>query len=180
MDRFLLMLNFISSGLSSADLDALKFLCRTNISKRRMESVQSGRDLFSILLEQGVIAKDNLSFLEEMLKTIKRDDLVKKLKQYEEEGQVGASDDQLDACEKPIEVICGNVGRDWKMLMRRLDFTEVQLERIVAANPNNLKEQIYQSLHEWQKQKGRNAKVNDMIEALRSCQLNLVADIVEN
>uniref|UniRef100_A0A8C3J5H5 FAS-associated death domain protein n=1 Tax=Calidris pygmaea TaxID=425635 RepID=A0A8C3J5H5_9CHAR len=184
MDPFLALLNSISSALSGADLASLKFLCREDVSKRKLESVQSGRDLFGILLEQRLIASDDVSFLEEMLKNIKREDLVSQLKQFKEEGEVSAPDDQPDAHDKrlrkaAIEVICENVGRDWKMLMRKLEISEVKLDRIVAANPYNLREQLHQSLQEWQKWKGRDAKATDLIKALRDCKMNLVADNVE-
>ncbi|XP_054054453.1 FAS-associated death domain protein [Rissa tridactyla] len=184
MDPFLILLNSFSSSLSDSELDSLKFLCRKEISKRRLESVRSGRDLFGILLEQQLIASDKVSVLEELFKNIKREDLVSQLKQFEEEGEVNAPDDQPDAHEKrfqkaAIEVICDNVGKDWKMLVRKLDVSEVKLERIVAANPYNLREQFYQSLREWQKWKGRDAKVADLIKALRGCNMNLVADKVE-
>ncbi|KAM6393469.1 FAS-associated death domain protein [Pluvialis apricaria] len=185
MDPFLALLNSFSSSLSEAELGSLKFLCREQVTKRKLESVQSGRDLFGFLLEQQVIASDKVSFLEELLKSIKREDLVSQLKQFVEEGEVNAPDDQPDVHEKrlqkaAIEVICDNVGKDWKMLMRKLDISEVKLERIVAANPYNLHEQLLQSLREWQKWKGRDAKVADLIKALRGCNMNLVADKVEN
>ncbi|NXA24674.1 FADD protein, partial [Ibidorhyncha struthersii] len=180
MDPFLTLLNSFSSSLSEAELGSLKFLCRGEITKRKLESVQSGRDLFGFLLEQQLIASDKVLFLEELLKSIKREDLVSQLKQFVEEGEVNAPDDQPDVHEKPIEVICDNVGKDWKMLMRKLDISEVKLERIVAANPYNLHEQLLQSLREWQKWKGRDAKVADLIKALRGCNMNLVADKVEN
>ncbi|KFQ84460.1 Protein FADD, partial [Phoenicopterus ruber ruber] len=130
-------------------------------------------------LEQQLIASDKVAFLQDMLENIKREDLVSQLKQFVEEGEVNAPEDQPDVHEKPIEVICDNVGRDWKMLMRKLGISEVKMDRIVTANPYNLQEQLVQSLREWQKMKGRDAKVTDLIKALRGCNMNLVADRVE-
>ncbi|NXG76375.1 FADD protein, partial [Baryphthengus martii] len=157
----------------------LKFLCCNKIGKRKLESVRSGGELFTILLEQQDIAKDNVVFLEKMLKSIKREDLVSQLKQFVEEGEVNDPDDQPDMHEKPIEVISNNVGRNWKMLMRKLDLSEVQMDRIVEAYPRDLREQLVQSLREWQRCRGRDAKVTDLIRALRGCEMNLVADKVE-
>ncbi|KAF1448037.1 FADD protein, partial [Pygoscelis papua] len=179
MDPFLTLLHSFSSSLSDSELSSLKFLCRGKIGKRKLESVRSGGELFSILLEQQLMASDEVSFLEGLLESIKREDLVSQLKQFVEEGEVNAPDDQPDVHEKPCEVICENVGRDWKILMRKLGFSEVKMERVVAANPFNLREQLAQSLREWQKWKGRDAKVTDLIKALRGCNMNLVADRVE-
>ncbi|KFQ94161.1 Protein FADD, partial [Nipponia nippon] len=179
MDPFLTLLHSFSSSLSDTELSSLKFLCRGKIGKRKLESVQNGGELFIILFEQQLIASDKVSFLEGLLESIKREDLVSQLKQFVEEREANAPDDQLDVHEKPFEVICENVGRDWKMLMRKLGISEVKMDRIVAANPFNLREQLVQSLREWQKWKGKDAKVTDLIKALRGCNLNLVADRVE-
>ncbi|NXL56343.1 FADD protein, partial [Chordeiles acutipennis] len=179
MDPFLALLHSFSSSFSDGELSSLKFLCRGKVGKRKLECVQSGGELFSILLEQQLMARDKVSFLESLLKNIKREDLVLQLKQFVEEGEVNAPDDQLDVHEKPFEVICENVGRDWRMLIRKLGLSEVKIERIVEANRYNLYEQLAQSLREWQKWKGKDAKVTDLIKALRSCNMNLVADKVE-
>ncbi|NWH78699.1 FADD protein, partial [Piaya cayana] len=181
MDPFLALLNSFSSNLSEIDLASIKFLCRDVIGKKKLESAQSARDLFSILMEQGQLSRHRVTFLESLLTAIKREDLLLQLKQFVEEGggEVNAPGNEPDADEKPIKVISENVGREWKRLMRELDFTDVQMERVMAANPLNLREQFIQSLQEWQKCKGKNAKVTDLIQALRACKLNLVADIVE-
>ncbi|NXD81345.1 FADD protein, partial [Halcyon senegalensis] len=179
MDPFLSLLHSFSQRLSDSELSSLKFLCSKKIGKKKLESVRSGGELFIILLEQQDIARDNVSFLEKLLASIKRQDLVSELKQFVEEGEVNAPADQLDVHEKPIEVICNNVGRNWKMLMRKLDLSEVQMDRVVEAHPRDLREQLVQSLREWQRCRGRDAKVTDLIKALRGCDMNLVADKVE-
>ncbi|KAM9557645.1 FAS-associated death domain protein [Guaruba guarouba] len=184
MDAFLALLHSFSARLSEAELSSLKFLLRGKIGKRKLEAVQSGSELFNILLEQQLIARDETSLLEGLFKTINRDDLVAELKRFVEEGEASASDNQPDVHEKRLqnaafEVICENVGRDWKMLVRKLGLSEVKMDRIVAENPFNLREQLFQSLRAWQKWKGKDAKVADLMKALRGCRMNLVADIVE-
>ncbi|KAM6274207.1 FAS-associated death domain protein [Porphyrio hochstetteri] len=184
MDPFLILLHSFSSSLSDSEVSSLKFLCREKIGKRKLESVQSGIELFIFLLEQQLIASSEVSFLEKLLESIRREDLLLQLKQFVEEGEVTAADDEPDVHEKrlqkaAIEVICENVGRDWRRLIRGLGLSEVKIDRIVAANPFNLHEQLFQSLREWQKWKRKDAKVTDLIRALRDCNMNLVADQVE-
>ncbi|NWI50649.1 FADD protein, partial [Calyptomena viridis] len=122
---------------------------------------------------------DSLRFLRKLLEHIHRADLVARVDQFEEEGELGAPDDQPDEHEKLNDVICENIGREWKKLMRELGISEVTLDRIEAAHRFNLSEQLVQGLREWQKRKGKNAKVDELIKALRGCNLNLVADIAE-
>ncbi|NXB40220.1 FADD protein, partial [Eulacestoma nigropectus] len=175
---FLSLLHSISSGLSDTELSEMKFLCQNTIGKGKREAVRSGWELFSILMELRKISSDRLEFLRTLLQHIKRDDLVAQLEQFEEE-EIHAPDDQPDAHEKPTAVICDNVGREWKKLMRELGMPEVKLDRIEAAHQFHLYEQLVQALREWQRWKGKEAKLADLIKALRSCNLNLVADMVE-
>ncbi|NXC57690.1 FADD protein, partial [Aleadryas rufinucha] len=178
VNPFLSLLHSISSGLSDTELSAMKFLCRDKIRKRKLETVQSGRELFSILMEQQEIASDNLEFLRKLLQHIDRDDLVAQLVRFEEE-EPHAPGDQPDVHEKPVAVVCDNVGREWKKLLRELGMPEVKLDRIEAAHRFDLYEQLVQALREWQRWKGKDAKVSDLIKALRGCNMNLVADMVE-
>ncbi|NXI04521.1 FADD protein, partial [Pachycephala philippinensis] len=183
VNPFLSLLHSISSGLSDTELSAMKFLCRDRITKRKLEAVQSGRELFTILMEQREIASGSLEFLRKLLQHIHRDDLVAQLVQFEEE-EPHAPDDQPDVHEKRLleaafRVICANVGREWKKLVRELGMPEVKLDRIEVAHRYDLYEQLIQALREWQRWRGKDAKVADLIKALRGCNLNLVADKVE-
>ncbi|EMP28152.1 FAS-associated death domain protein [Chelonia mydas] len=184
MDPFLSLLHSFSMSLSDHDLSSLKFLCLDKIGKRKLESVKTGIDLFLILLEQREIAKEKVDFLQLMIKSIKREDLIIQLQEFIEGGQ-GDVVNHLDETEKrqqnvAFEVICDNVGKNWKMLVRRLGISDTKIDRILTASPYNLQEQLMQSLREWQKWKGKEAKVADLIKALRDCKMNLVADKVEN
>ncbi|NXB70387.1 FADD protein, partial [Donacobius atricapilla] len=178
LDPFLSLLHSISSRLSGQEVSDMKFLCRDKIGKRKLDAVQSGWELFSILMEQQEIAKGSLGLLKKLLQHIKRRDLLSEVVQFEEEGP-RALDDQPDEHEKPISVIHKNVGRMWKRLMRELGTPEVNLDRLEAAYPLDLGEKLFQGLREWQKRKGKDAKVADLIKALRGCNLTYVAEKVE-
>ncbi|NXF23179.1 FADD protein, partial [Rhodinocichla rosea] len=178
VDRFLSLQLTISSGLSAAEVTAMKFLCRDIIKKGKREGVRVGLELFSILMEQQVIAPDRLEFLKELLRHISRGDLLALVEQFEQ-GELQAPVDQPDEHEKPFDVIHADVGRDWKKLMRELGLPEVKLDKVEAAYRYNLEEMVFQALREWQKWKGKDAKVADLIKALQGCNLRLVADRVE-
>lgn len=170
-------------SLSDNELSALKFLCLSKIGKRKLESVKTGSDLFTILLEQREIEREKVDFLQLMIKTIKREDLIMQLQEFIEGGQGDVNHlDEKEKCQQNVafEVICDNVGKNWKMLVRRLGISDTKIDRILTANPYNLQEQLMQSLREWQKWKGKEAKVADLIKALRDCKMNLVADKVEH
>ncbi|XP_072194288.1 FAS-associated death domain protein isoform X1 [Excalfactoria chinensis] len=174
MDPFLALLSSLSSSLSASELHELKFLCKDKIGKRKLESVESGRELFSFLMEQQLISSHDVDLLKRLFKTIKREDLVSRLTQFIEEGEASAPDERPDINERRlqkvvIEVICENVGRDWKMLMRKLNLSDVKMDRIVAANPHDLREQLVQSLREWQKWKGKDAKRSGLHIRLLCC-----------
>ncbi|XP_029438859.1 FAS-associated death domain protein [Rhinatrema bivittatum] len=183
MGDFLILLHSISTDLSKEDLDHLKFLCCGIISKRKLENVKSGTDLFSILLEQQEISNGKVEFLLKMLKSLKRGDLVERLERFVENGPDDAAElpepQEREQLKTAFLVISENVARNWKMLMRRLGVSEARLEGIMVAYPNNLQEQIIQGLRVWQKSQGKNAKVLHLLQALQDCQMKLVAELVE-
>ncbi|XP_030056600.1 FAS-associated death domain protein [Microcaecilia unicolor] len=184
MTEFLVLLHSISTNLSKDDLDHLKFLCRENISKRKLENVKSGIDLFGILMEQQEISNDNVDFLLNLLKNLKRGDLVEQLEQFVENGPGNVAEEPEEAQEREqlriaFLVICENVGRHWKMLLRTLGVSEAKLDAIMAAHPNNLQEQLMQGLKAWQKSRGKDAKLSELLKALQNCRLKLVVDYIE-
>lgn len=83
MDPFLVLLHSVSGNLSSSDLLELKFLCRERVSKRKLERVQSGLDLFSVLLEQNDLERTRTGLLRELLASLRRHDLLQRLDDFE-------------------------------------------------------------------------------------------------
>lgn len=64
--------------------------------------------------------------------------------------------------------------------MRELGLPEVKLDKVETAYRYDLEEMVFQALREWQKWKGKDAKVADLIKALHGCNLKLVADWIED
>lgn len=90
MDPFLVLLHSLSGSLSSSDLTELKFLCRERVSKRKLERVQNGLDLFSVLLEQNDLERAHTGLLRDLLASLRRHDLLQRLDDFEA-GSAAAS-----------------------------------------------------------------------------------------
>uniref|UniRef100_A0A2K6SWC5 Fas associated via death domain n=1 Tax=Saimiri boliviensis boliviensis TaxID=39432 RepID=A0A2K6SWC5_SAIBB len=161
MDPFLVLLHSVSSGLSSSELTELKFLCLGRVGKRKLERVQSGLDLFSVLLEQNDLEPGRTELLRELLASLRRHDLLRRL--------LGAA----------FDLICDHVGKDWKRLARQLKVSDAKIDSIEDRHPRNLMERVRESLRIWRNTEKENATVAHLVGALRACQMNLVADLVE-
>lgn len=94
MDPFLVLLHSVSAGLSSSELTELKFLCQGRVGKRKLERVQSGLDLFSVLLEQNELDPEHTVLLRELLASLRRHDLLRRLDDYEAGAAGGASPEE--------------------------------------------------------------------------------------
>ncbi|KAG8429119.1 hypothetical protein GDO86_018271 [Hymenochirus boettgeri] len=179
MDPLQVLLLQISSKLNDSDLSSLKFLCMNNVGKRKMDGVKSATDLFSLLKERMEISHGNLDYLVELLLSIKRDDLAKDVKNFNlTNPALSVPVAESVALDETFLVICENVGKEWKMLIRRLGVSDVMMDRIVDAHRSNMKEQLFQSLRTWKNNMGDRATVPALLEALLSCKLKLVHDKV--
>ncbi|XP_026233723.1 FAS-associated death domain protein [Anabas testudineus] len=173
----------ISDQLSSNQLDDLKFLCRDIIGKKYVETTTSGRDLFRLLTERQKLGPDNTEFLSKLLEKINRPDLSERLNSFQD--QSGSNDNQPDDTEKAkldiaTDVIQENLGKNWRKLGRKLGLKDIKLESISRRHPTDLEETAVELLKEWRKSRGADARTEDLIAALRACQLNMTADKVED
>ncbi|XP_032269854.1 FAS-associated death domain protein [Halichoerus grypus] len=177
MDPFLVLLHSVSTGLSNDELTELKFLCRSRVGKRKLERVQSGLDLFNVLLEQNELDSEHTELLRELLVSLRRQDLLQRLDGFEAgaAGRVPPEERDLRAA---FDIICDNVGKDWRRLARHLKVTDVKIDAIEEKYPRNLTEQVRESLRVWKSTKREDATVSHLVRALRACQLNLVADLI--
>lgn len=78
------------------------------------------------------------------------------------------------------EVLTETLGKAWRRLGRKLGLSEVKLESISKRHPTELDETAVELLKEWRKMRGPGACADDLIEALRACDLNLTADKLES
>ena len=78
-----------------------------------------------------------------------------------------------------FDIVCDNVGRDWKRLARVLKLSEVKIDGIEERYPRSLSAQVRETLRVWKIAEREKATVSELVNALRMCQLNLVADLVE-
>lgn len=78
-----------------------------------------------------------------------------------------------------FDIVCENVGRDWRRLARELKLSEAKIDGIEEKYPRHLNEQVRETLRVWKNAERGNASVAGLVKALRACRLNLVADKVE-
>lgn len=178
MDPFLVLLHSLSSSLSGNDLTDLKFLCRERVSKRKLERVQSGLDLFSVLLEQNDLERGHTGLLRELLASLGRHDLLQRLDDFEAGATTAATPGEADL-RVAFDIVCDNVGRDWKRLARELKVSEAKIDGIEERYPRSLSDRVRETLRVWKNAEKENASVAGLVKALRACRLNLVADLVE-
>lgn len=71
------------------------------------------------------------------------------------------------------------MGKDWRRLARQLKVSDSKIDAIEVKYPRNLTEQVRESLRVWKSSRREAAAVSQLVDALRACRLNLVADHVE-
>uniref|UniRef100_A0A8C5WE97 Caspase-8 n=1 Tax=Leptobrachium leishanense TaxID=445787 RepID=A0A8C5WE97_9ANUR len=78
--EFLDILYEIDSQLGETDVDAMKFLCKDILqAKKKLEQVDSGRELFDLLMNSDLLKEDDDFLLAELLYLIGQHSLLKKL-----------------------------------------------------------------------------------------------------
>ncbi|XP_062272962.1 protein FADD [Scomber scombrus] len=180
MSSFNSVLLEISNQLTKEKLDMMKYLCGDIIKKRDQESIDSGFKLFQILTERQKLAEDNTEFLSKLLLDIKREDLSEKLNNFQSQPESEQPAKERDELDIATQVIAEHLGRNWRKLGRKLGLTDPKLESISKKYPTDLEETALELLKVWRKSRKAEAREEDLIKALRECQLNLTADKVED
>ena len=86
----------------------------------------------------------------------------------------------FEALIREFEFIADNVNlRKWRHLMRTLGVTDADIERLAEQYRTNVREQVLQALLLWESRSGAEASRAVLTDALRNCQLRLLADKLE-
>ncbi|XP_051983157.1 protein FADD [Xyrauchen texanus] len=185
MDKggFRAMLLTISDKLDEGNVESLKFLCREDIGKKKLEKINKGIDLFECLIEKAEIGPDNTEVLRRLLDDIGQKVLVHIIDNYETQA-TGSPADILDDKEQEkinvaTEVMVEQLGRRWLQVGRKLGLTTTKMEGIKEKHRYDLEEQVRELITEWMKIQKDKARVQELIQALRECKQNLTADLVE-
>nr|ACA30400.1 Fas-associated death domain protein [Branchiostoma belcheri]ACA30401.1 Fas-associated death domain protein [Branchiostoma belcheri] len=193
-------LNEIGKKLTDEQLESLKFLCSDFIGRKRQEEITRPLQLFQALEERDKLRFDNTGFLKEILRTEKREDLVKDIETFEAHLQHLCTDSnptqtsgRLTARGGPqrqtsvpqdarwrelFDIVENNLGRNWRQLARKLQLSETDIECISEDYSRRLREQGRQALLLWS-DRNEDARYTDLVTALRRCQLNDIGDQLE-
>eukprot|EP00058_Branchiostoma_floridae_P000503 XP_002585991.1 hypothetical protein BRAFLDRAFT_255736 [Branchiostoma floridae] len=173
-------LNEIGKKLTEDQLLSLKFLCSDYIGRKRQEEIKSPLHLFQALEERDKLRYDNTGFLKEILQTEKREDLVKYIEDFESRLHLctDSNPTQNTRWREVFDLVENNLGRNWRQLARKLRLTETDIECISEDHSRKLREQGRQALILWS-EKNEDATFQDLVTALRRCQLNDIADQLE-
>lgn len=77
------------------------------------------------------------------------------------------------------EVIAANLGKHWRKLARKLGLSEVKVQSI-DQKKLDLEDVTMEVIWEWRKARGSEARVEQLLNALRELNLNLTAEKVED
>ncbi|KAI8521454.1 hypothetical protein Bbelb_012080 [Branchiostoma belcheri] len=182
-------LNEIGKKLTDEQLESLKFLCSDFIGRKRQEEITRPLQLFQALEERDKLRFDNTGFLKEILRTEKREDLVKDIETFEARLQHLCTDSnptqtsgRLTArgarWRELFDIVENNLGRNWRQLARKLQLSETDIECISEDYSRKLREQGRQALLLWS-DRNEDARYTDLVTALRRCQLNDIGDQLE-
>ncbi|CAD5115085.1 unnamed protein product [Dimorphilus gyrociliatus] len=197
MEPFNLMLVDLSRKLRKEDFESIKFCCQKVIPAGRLEQVDTPLQLWVLLQERADLSPDNTQILTDLIKSTGRSDLLQIIEAYDNKTytncqhsapsssykQEVASKGKIVEIEREIELIVSEIGRDWKRFARKLQLSDADIDYITDNFTRNSRECCRQSILTWYERRPSTvdiSPVQQLITALRSCQLNLIADLLSD
>ena len=178
MSSFNSFLLDISNEIESSELSTMKILCSDHgIGAQRLEQISNAMDLFQELKKRALLGPENKDLLVTLLEKAGRIDLKNKVLGVQ--GSTGAEASSNNSHSVPDGIVVSNeivkdthlneisedLGRDWKMLGRKLEISSSILDNIEADN-RRVKEKSFQMMSRWKKQRGNDATAQALANAL--------------
>ena len=79
-----------------------------------------------------------------------------------------------------FDIVIRSIGKNWRHLARALGLTSVDIEAIETKYPRQLREQSRECLDQWVDMNYGRVRQQDLVAALKKCELNMMAHNVEN
>lgn len=70
--------------------------------------------------------------------------------------------------------------RKWRNLVRTLGVTDADIDQLAEQYPTDVREQIHRALFLWLSRSGTQASYAVLTDALRNCELQLLADNLDS
>lgn len=87
----------------------------------------------------------------------------------------------FEALIREFEFVAENVNlRKWRPLVRALGVTDADIDHLHEQYPRNVREQVLRALLLWASRSGGQASPAVLMNALRNCELRLLAEKLED
>ena len=89
LNKFRIFLERLSEEIEEDEFQGMKFILADFIPSGYLEKCSKPRDLFSRMIHQGLLGEDNLDYLEILLTSLRRPDLVERVRAYRQSESPG-------------------------------------------------------------------------------------------
>jgi FAS-associated death domain protein len=183
------MLIDIGERIVKNELDTMKYYCRDFVPMGRLETIESAINLWEALEEKGKLGPRNIEFLRELVgKALNRVDLLGRIAEYDKLHLGGTNSiqtevHQQDNCfidpglQQQVNFVAERVNiKKWRPLARTLRLLDSDIDCLSQQHPTDVREQIRRALLLWMCRFGDQATRVVLHEALKQCQMKLIAD----
>ena len=89
LNKFRIFLERLSEEIEEDEFQGMKFILQGSIPLGYLEKCSKPRDLFSKMIHQGLLGEDKLDYLEKLLTSVRRPDLVERVRAYRQSESPG-------------------------------------------------------------------------------------------
>ena len=89
LNKFRIFLERLSEEIEEDEFQGMKFILEGPIPSGHLEKCSKPRDLFSKMIHKDLLGEDNLDYLEKLLTSVRRPDLVERVRAYRQSESPG-------------------------------------------------------------------------------------------